>query len=69
MGTIEFLFIIIIKNFCGICGLKIADGTNAVEFKTGWAYQIGNVSFHGQATVKCNTKAFSCQTSEQMHNL
>ena len=38
-------------------GQKMTDGTNAKEFKTSRAYHTGDVSFHGQVTVKCNTKA------------
>ena len=34
----------------------MTDGTNAIEFKLGWAYQTGDASFHGQVTIKCNTK-------------
>ena len=35
----------------------MTDGTNAKEFKTNRAYQTGDVSFHGQVTIECNTKA------------
>ena len=34
----------------------MADRTNAAEFRICWAYQIGDVSFHDQVTVRCNTK-------------
>ena len=34
----------------------MTDGTNATEFKVNWAYQIGDMGFHGQMTIKCNTK-------------
>ena len=34
------------------------NGTNATEIKISWAYQNGDVSFHGQVTIKCNNKVF-----------
>ena len=44
------------KSLCGICGQKMKDGNHATEFKVSWAYQIGDMGFHGQMTIKCNTK-------------
>ena len=36
----------------------MTDGTNAMEFRICWAYQIGDASLHGQVTTKCNIKVF-----------
>ena len=46
------------KNVCGVCGQNMMDGTNATEFKIGCAEPTRDVKFHGQVTVKCNTKVF-----------
>ena len=43
------------KSLCGICGQKMTDGTNASEFNVSWAYQIGDMGFHCQMAIKCNT--------------
>ena len=39
----------------------------ATELKISLTYQVGDVSFHGQMTIKCNSKVFDSQTGEQMH--
>ena len=45
--------------FCSIRRQKMTDESNAAEFPIGWAYQIGDVSFHGQVTIRCNTRSLT----------
>ena len=53
------------KSLCGICRQKMTDGTNATEFKVSCAYQIGDMGFHGQKAIKCNTKVFTLANTHQ----
>lgn len=46
----EVFCLFLLLFFNGICGQKMAGGTNATEFKIRRAYQIGGESFHGQVT-------------------
>ena len=57
------------NNFCGICGQETIEETNVAEFKIGRVYQTGDVGFHGQETIKCNTKVFDSHTWEMIHCL
>ena len=34
----------------------MTDGANAMEFKVSRAYQIGDMGFHSQVAIKCNTR-------------
>ena len=44
------------RSLCGICEQKMTDGTSVTEFIAGWAYKTGDLGFHGQVAIKCNSK-------------